>query len=46
MKEYSSGAYFKKPEGLFGEENRLKKVLKILAKRSGSLLDIGVGAVE
>lgn len=45
MKEYYSKAYFRKPEELFREEDRLKKVLKILAKHSGGiLLDIGCGS--
>ncbi len=41
---YYSSAYFKKPGELFREENRLRKVLRILAKfNNGILLDLGCG---
>jgi methionine biosynthesis protein MetW len=44
LKEYYNTAYFRKPEALFREEDRLKKVLKIMAKHDGGvLLDIGCG---
>jgi len=44
LKEYYNTAYFRKPEELFKDEDRLKKVLKILVKYGGGVfLDIGCG---
>lgn len=45
VKQYYSTGYFKKPEELFREENRLKKVVAILSKcKNNVFLDLGCGS--